>query len=170
MAGKRVLYTLCLQSGLFLSHCIHFIVDVSVNQLGLVFRPNLALFSYRSANSKVAIIKQQKHGTTVVALPFDYFALSCDVLPNPRPTLLNTGRLIQTYTRDNLLYIGKSLSCAKATQCKFDSRISAAALKIHYIYNRPFWLSHALTCSLGKNLAERRIIYLFAVDLNSFKT
>ena len=68
MAGKRVLYTLCLQSGLFLSHCIHFIVDVSVNQLCLVFRSNLALFSYRSANLKVAIIKQQKHGTTVVAL------------------------------------------------------------------------------------------------------
>lgn len=117
---RRVLYALCF-FGLFLSHSIYFNVDTSTNQLALDYRPNLVLFSYRSATLKVPIVKQQKHGASVVALPFDasvtlpaYFALCCDVHSNPAPTLLDPSRLaVQTYTRDKLLHIGKSLYCAK---------------------------------------------------------
>lgn len=47
---------------------------------------------YYSASVKVPIVRQHKHGTMVIALPFaaavslpDYFALCCDVHSNPGP-------------------------------------------------------------------------------------
>jgi hypothetical protein len=101
MAERRVSFALSL-FGLFLSHCFYFKEHLSVCQPA--FKPSLLLFSYRSAGLKAPIIKQHKHGSTVVSLPFNtavtlraYFALCCDVLPNTGPTLQSTNEFQQPF-------------------------------------------------------------------------
>ena len=80
MAGRRALHAVRLLAFLYLSASISD-EDVSLSATGFFWRP-----------LKVPILKQQKGGANVVALPFDadvmlpaYFALCCDVLPNPGP-------------------------------------------------------------------------------------
>jgi hypothetical protein len=92
MEARHLFNILCLL-GLFLFHSIHFNKDGSRGaSLGLIYRPKLMWNQYYSASVKVPIVRQHKHGTMVIALPFaaavslpDYFALCCDVHSNPGP-------------------------------------------------------------------------------------
>ena len=88
MAGRRALHAVRLLAFLYLSASISD-EDVSLSATGFFWRPKLC---HHAAPLKVPILKQQKRGANVVALPFDadvmlpaYFALCCDVLPSPGP-------------------------------------------------------------------------------------
>lgn len=128
--------------------------------MGLIFKPSLLLFHYRSASLKASITKQYKHGSTVISLPFNaavtlpaYFAICCDVLPNPGPTFQST--VSSTYTRDKLLDIGKSLSCSEVN-FKLDSG-TTTALKLHNIYNKAPSLCHQYFYSEDKQISASNI-------------
>ena len=90
--------------------------DITRKCSSLQYRPGIVLSVCRSARLRSPVVKQSKHGTTIVALPFNtavampaYFALCCDVHPNPGPTLLQHcpgSSTIVCYTRKELLQIG----------------------------------------------------------------
>ena len=68
MAGRRALHAVRLLAFLYLSASISD-EDVSLSATGFFWRPKLLLTSHRAAPLK--ILKQQKRGANVVALPYD---------------------------------------------------------------------------------------------------
>ena len=98
---------------------------VSPSELFLACKPSLHVSCRRSAPLSVAVNKESKRGTNVVALPFDanvtlqaYFALCCDVSSNPGPECHSSRHEIR-YTRNQLADIGKSMC---STGLSFDIR------------------------------------------------
>ena len=116
--------------------------DITRKCSSLQYRPGIVLSVCRSARLRSPVVKQSKHGTTIVALPFNtavampaYFALCCDVHPNPGPTLLHHcpgSSTIVCYTRKELLQIGTlPFSTSKFM---LDAGV-VSQLKLHNIYN-----------------------------------
>ena len=108
--------------------------------------PRLTKTSGRAAVLKTPVLLQSSHGISVLTLPFDsrvplaaYFALCCDVSPNPGP--INR----QTYSRAQLLEVRNSVVCFKS-QLDIDSK-SIAILKRTGIFANPPWLADILCLS-----------------------
>ena len=112
-------------------------------KLSLQCMPRLMKTSGRAALLKTPALLQSSHGISVLTLPFDsrvplaaYFALCCDVSPNPGPTIR------QTYSRAQLLEVGNSAVYFKS-QLDIDLK-SIAILKRNGIFANPPWLTDIL--------------------------
>ena len=141
VAVGRVLYAVrlltCLYLVLFNLHG-----DNVLKCPSLQHRTKLVLLSYRSAHLRIPATKQNKHGVTIAALPFNtavtipaYFALCCDVHSNLGPVLLqhsHGGPVVLSYTREELSYIGTSLF--PTSMFTYNTRV-ASQLKFRNIYN-----------------------------------
>ena len=114
MAGRRTLIALWIVLYFMPSTC----PAISPNSSGNFILPhstNLKVLSRRSSCLKHEIVKQTKHGSCVVSLPFDshvtlstYFAVGCDVHSNPGPTSPTynrhqAGKHRNNYTSDQRL-------------------------------------------------------------------
>ena len=108
MAAGRVFAALCLL--IYFSSLSPSSTNISTRKLPWVCNLNLKLHCRRACSLKHEIIKQTKHGSCVVSLPFDaqviisaYFAICCDVHCNPEPDSFTSQHTLQRYTREQLL-------------------------------------------------------------------
>ena len=100
----------------------------------------------KAASLRLPIVKHFKHGALSVVLPFDshvplpaFFAICCDISLNPGPDYGSVET--RSYSRTELLDIGKSLSCTKS-RFQVDSA-SLINLKRNGVFRNPPWYVNA---------------------------
>lgn len=130
--------------------------------LCLINRSTLVKLSQRSAGLKTSAAKFHKHGATLLALPFNstvtlkaYFALCCDVSPNPGPTTCVPNQNdFRTYINGEKINAGK-LS-ASGTNCNCCSNnINTNAFKLWTFYNESHWVTPQQLDQVDKQIPVR---------------
>ena len=120
----------------------------SFSGLCLVNRSTLVKRGPRSAALKTSAAKFHKHGATHLALPFNstvtlkaYFALCCDVSPNPGPTTC-----VPNQTDSRTCINGEKINAGKlsahGTNCNcYSNNINTYASKLQTFYNESHWVT-----------------------------
>ena len=128
--------------------------NVSLSESTLLWKPRLIISGHSAAALKFPMLKHSRHGMFVLALPFDsyvplpaYFAICCDVSLNPGP---ESGFMApQSYSRSELLNIGKLVSCAES---RFQpDPMSMANFKRYEIFINPPWLVKSVSNTLHQD-------------------
>ena len=126
-----------------LSHLVlPFTGNITTCETNLFWSPRMTKPFYKIASLRLPIVKHFKHGALAVVLPFDshvplpaFFAICCDISLNPGHDYGSVET--RSYSRTELLDIGKSLSCTKS-RFQVDSA-SLINLNCNGVFRNPPW-------------------------------